>query len=104
MEGSGNEGWRLEAFRAYADHALTEEFARGLAQLEALAVEAPTAYMCAEHTHLRCHRRIVSDWLKARGWDVEHILADGRLEPHAFTGFARVVGGRVTYPAEAASG
>lgn len=81
-----NAGWRVAAFRSYADYASSSaQFGSGLLALETVAGERRTAYMCSEHTHLRCHRRIVSDWLKVRGWDVEHILSNGKLEPHAFT-------------------
>jgi uncharacterized protein (DUF488 family) len=95
---SQNRGWRVDGFRGYADHMASEEFARGLARLEELASGAPTAVMCAEAQWQRCHRRLVSDALVARGWEVLHIGADGRREPHALTSFAHVAGGGVTYP------
>ncbi len=39
--------------------------------------------MCAQKDPLTCHRTIlVVPHLAARGIEVEHILADGRLEPH----------------------
>jgi uncharacterized protein (DUF488 family) len=42
--------------------------------------------MCAEKEPLDCHRAIlVSPALIARGLRVEHILADGSLEPHEAT-------------------
>jgi hypothetical protein len=40
----------------------------------------------------------VADVLVVRGWAVDHIGADGGLTRHALTGFARVAGGRLTYP------
>jgi hypothetical protein len=33
-----------------------------------------------------------------RGWRVEHVMPDGRMQLHALTEFALVEGGRVTYP------
>jgi uncharacterized protein (DUF488 family) len=94
-----NDGWEVEAFRGYADHMATAEFARGMERLEALAAEVPTAAMCAEAPWWRCHRRLVCDALLVRGWDVRHILPDGRLAAHELTPFAVVDGTRITYPA-----
>ena len=99
--GSPNGGWRVGAFRAYADHMATPEFAAGLRRLEALAGERLAAVMCAEALWWRCHRRLVADALVARGWRLRHIGPDGRLAEHELTSFARVDGERLTYPAEA---
>lgn len=97
--GTGNEGWTHPAFRGYANYALTEPFQRGLAELETLAEARPTAIMCAEALWWQCHRRIVADWLLARGWEVWHVLDANRGERATFTPFARVEGGEVRYPA-----
>ena len=44
------------------------------------------AVMCAEKEPLNCHRTLlVARALEASGAQVEHILADGELEPHAQT-------------------
>jgi uncharacterized protein (DUF488 family) len=95
-----NAGWRNRSFRAYADHMGSEEFAAGLESLGALAGERPTAAMCAEALWWRCHRRLVADALCARGWEVCHIDAGGRLARHELTDFAVVgEGGRIRYPA-----
>ena len=94
-----NDGWEHEAFRGYADHLQSEEFAGGLAALEALARERPTAVMCAEGLWWRCHRRLVADVLVVRGWTVCHIAPDGRLTEHGLPEFAVVEGEGVTYPA-----
>ena len=96
--GSPNDGWRVSGFRAYADHMASHEFADGLAELERLAAERPTAVMCAEADWRRCHRRLVADCLLARGWEVLHVLGDGRLEAHEMTPFAQIEGVRITYP------
>lgn len=96
---SVNGAWREPAFRGYADHMASEEFATGLHALERLATERPTAVMCAEALWWRCHRRLVSDALTARGWRVEHLGAGGEPSMHELPPFA-VVGddGSVTYP------
>lgn len=71
---SPNALWREEAFRNYADYALTAEFRAGLRELLRLAEEHRCAIMCAEAVWWRCHRRIVADYLLAAGAEVEHIL------------------------------
>ena len=55
--------------------------------------------MCAEAPWWRCHRRLVSDALLVRGWDVRHIMPSGELVAHELTAFAVVEGDRITYPA-----
>ena len=99
MEASPNGGWEHPAFQGYADHMASEEFARGLAALEELARERLTAVMCSEGPWWRCHRRLVSDALLVRGWEVVHVMPDGRPVVHELTPFA-VVGerGALTYP------
>jgi uncharacterized protein (DUF488 family) len=94
---SPNDGWRNDAFRAYADHIATEEFARGLAQLLDLAAASPTTVMCAELLWWRCHRRLISDVLVALGHDVRHIRDAGAAERHELTPPARIVDGVLTY-------
>ena len=74
--------WRNPSFAAYAEHTETEEFARGLARLEALGRERCVAVMCAEAPWWRCHRRLIADALLARGWEVLHVASDGDREPH----------------------
>jgi uncharacterized protein (DUF488 family) len=96
---SPNGGWEDEAFRGYADYALTGEFAAGLAELCTLARERPTAVMCAEALWWRCHRRLIADRLTALGWSVCDIAPDGRLTEHELPSFAVVEGdGSVRYP------
>ncbi len=77
---------------------LSDEFGAALAELIALAVERPTAIMCAEALPHRCHRSLVSDALTARGLRVHHIMDVAKARPHRLPTFARVEGSRVTYP------
>jgi uncharacterized protein (DUF488 family) len=96
---SPNGGWEHEAFRGYADYALTAEFAAGMDELCALARELPTAVMCAEALWWRCHRRLVADRLTALGWTVCDIAADGGLTEHVLPDFAVAQpDGTVHYP------
>ncbi len=97
---SKNTRWRNASFRGYADYMETAEFAQGVAALEAVALESPTAYMCAEAVWWRCHRSMVSDYLKAKGWIVLHIMGMNKAEEHSYTSPARVIGDRVFYSDE----
>jgi uncharacterized protein (DUF488 family) len=94
-----NTAWREAAFRGYADHMQTPEFAQDLQALIELAGPDRVAVMCAEAVPWRCHRSLLADALMARGVAVRHILAPDRAEPHALTPTAHVEGTRVTYPA-----
>ena len=95
---SSNLGLRNESFRNYADYMLTEAFREGSQQLLALATGKPTAFMCSESVFWRCHRRLVSDYLLAKGITVQHIMPSGKLQPHTLTEGARVEAEKVTYP------
>ena len=95
---SPNAAWRNEAFRGYADHMASPEFARGLSRAEAAAGERRACLMCAEALWWRCHRRLVADALSVRGWRVLHVAGAGEPEPHLLPAFAVVEGGRITYP------
>jgi uncharacterized protein (DUF488 family) len=99
-----NAGWRNAAFRGYADHMASDEFARGLEALMEIGRVRRTAIMCAEAVPWRCHRMLLSDALTARGWRVEHIIGDHHEPPpvrlHQLTKGARVSGERITYPGD----
>ena len=98
---SHNTAWRNASFRGYADHMETEEFQKGVERLLALAHEVgPAAIMCAEAVWWRCHRSLISDYLKARGIDVMHILGANKIELHPFTSAARIVDGKLNYKRE----
>ncbi len=95
---SPHTAWRNAGFRGYADHMETAEFRDALADLERRAAERPAAILCAEAVPWRCHRRLIADALTARGWEVVHLLAPGRSEPHALHPDARVLpDGRLLY-------
>jgi uncharacterized protein (DUF488 family) len=85
------------AFRAYADHMASDEFARGIARLLALAAGQPTAFMCAEADPAHCHRSLLADALLVRGHTVGHIVDAGAARAHALHTRARSEGGRLVY-------
>ncbi|WP_187263588.1 DUF488 domain-containing protein [Pontibacter beigongshangensis] len=82
---SPNIAWRNEAFRGYADYSETKDFENGIAKLMEIASQSRTAYMCSEAVWWRCHRAIISDYLKERGWTVSHIMGEGVAKEHPFT-------------------
>src|SRR5437773_2986630 len=83
---SRNTAWRNASFCGYADYMETEEFRKGVKRLVDLVRHGtdpserrtndigPTAIMCAEAVWWRCHRGLISDYLKADGVDVIHIV------------------------------
>jgi uncharacterized protein (DUF488 family) len=93
-----NTGWKNDSFRGYADYMQTDEFVHNIDELATLAQAERVAIMCAEAVPWRCHRSLVADAMKARGWEVRHILSAAPAKPHNFTPFARVEGARITYP------
>jgi len=89
--------WRNEAFRGYADYMDTQDFKNGISELLKLATQKRTAIMCSEAVWWRCHRSMISDYLKAEGVTVEHIMSIGKTEIHPFTSVAKIANGRLLY-------
>jgi uncharacterized protein (DUF488 family) len=96
---SPNTAWRNAAFRGYADYMATPGYVHARDVLAAVAAERRTAVMCAEALWWQCHRGLIADDFKSRGWEVLHLLAPGRCEPHPYTAAARIVDGRLDYSA-----
>jgi len=97
---SPNTLWRVAAFRNYADYAATDAFRAGLEELIALGSRQNCAIMCAEAVWWRCHRRIIADYLIARGIPVNHIMSRGKMTPATLTPGAMIMKGEtILYPA-----
>ena len=94
-----NAFWQNQSFHNYADYALSDRFAAALDELMQLSREKRCAIMCAEAVWWRCHRRIIADYLLARGRTVLHLMGSGRVEPASLTPGAVPRGDGVTYPA-----
>jgi len=94
---SQNTAWRNESFRGYADYMETPEFHAGIERLLAVARGKRTAIMCSEALWWRCHRALISDYLKAAGITVEHIVDSKKNEPHPYTSAARIKEGKLLY-------
>ena len=115
---SRNTAWRNASFRAYADYMETEEFQNGIERLLTFArndglgsrrnedngweadTPCPVAIMCAEAVWWRCHRSLISDYLKVRGIEVIHIMDANKTEPHPFTSAAHIIDGALSYASE----
>ena len=94
---SKNTAWKNQSFRGYADHMETEEFQQGIERLLEIAGDKRAAIMCAEALWWRCHRSLISDFLKARGVEVIHILDATHEQIHPYTSAARIVDGKLSY-------
>lgn len=96
-----NAFWSNQSFHNYADYALSESFRVGLERLIALGRLQRCTMMCSEAVWWRCHRRIVTDHLIARGETVFHLMSKNKIEPAQLTKGARVEDDTmVIYPKE----
>ena len=97
---SHNTGWRVAAFRGYADYMETPEFSAAFTGLQTLAEERRTVVMCAEALWWQCHRRLIADRLLAVGIQVSHIESTEKASPHRLIEPARLVRGNLSYAAD----
>jgi uncharacterized protein (DUF488 family) len=97
-DSSANTAWRNDSFRGYADYMQTPEFNGALDKLIELFSERTTVYACTEAVFWRCHRQLVSDALRVRGYRVGHIFNVSKVEEHKLTEFLKAQGTTVTYP------
>lgn len=95
---STNTGWRNVSFRGYADYMQEDDFWKAIDRLQTLAPSQRVAIMCAEAVPWRCHRSLIADALTVRGVEVRHIIDSSEPALHRLTPFARVKGGRISYP------
>jgi uncharacterized protein (DUF488 family) len=83
---------RVGAFRSYAARMGATEWQAALA---AALREPEPCLMCAETLWTKCHRRLISDLLTARGDDVVHLIRPRRREPHRLPDEAEIRGGKL---------
>ena len=95
--GANHTAWRNASFQAYADYMETEDFEESAGELQRMASAITTAYMCSEAVWWRCHRAMVSDYLKCKGWKVMHIMNASGAKEHPYTSPAVVENGRLSY-------
>ena len=94
---SVNQVWRHPSFRGYADYMETDDFKNTVEELKSIAKVKRTAIMCSEAVWWSCHRAMVSDYLKAQGWQVLHIMAPNKTTEHPYTKPAKIEGGKLVY-------
>jgi uncharacterized protein (DUF488 family) len=97
LENSVNTAWRHASFRGYADYMQTQAFKNAVEMLEGQASNHRLAYMCSEALWWKCHRSMVSDYLKVNGWKVLHIMDEGKNTEHPFTSPAKSIQGKLFY-------
>ena len=97
---SANTAWRNTSFKGYADYMETAAFKEAIQNLKNSASLKRTAYMCSEAPWWRCHRALISDYLKAEGWTVHHIMQKVKSVEHPYTSAATVVDGQLLYHEE----
>jgi uncharacterized protein (DUF488 family) len=84
---------RVAAFRSYAARMGTDAWQKALEH--ALTEPPPICFMCAETVPWRCHRKLISELLVARGHTVVHLIAPGRRDYHRLSDEAEVRDGRL---------
>ena len=94
---SVNTAWRNTSFQGYADYMETPGFQSALIQLEELASIQHVCIMCSEAVWWRCHRSMIADALKLRGWKVMHILSMTKSQEHPYTAPATIQNGKLLY-------
>ncbi|SPQ00772.1 Conserved Archaeal protein [Candidatus Sulfobium mesophilum] len=63
----------------YISYILTEDFRKGIDEVEEIARQNKSVIVCAERFPWKCHRKWISRELHKRGWEVDHIIDKGKL-------------------------
>ena len=75
----------------------TEEFQDGITKLTHIADNKIVAVMCSEAVRWRCHRSMISDYLKVQGWTVLHIMTKQKVQQHPYTSPAQIIENKLLY-------
>ncbi len=94
---SMNKCWKNNSFRNYADYMETESFHHAAQKLLEMINTNTVVIMCAEAVHWRCHRSMISDYLKSEGVRVTHIVDAQHVTEHKFSECAKLVAEHLTY-------
>ena len=97
-ESSPNTGWKREGFRIYADYMLSSTFQKTIDHILLQASQKKTVLMCSEKDYRRCHRQLLADYIKTKGWEVFHVIEKDLIIPHTMTPFSKFILGKLTYP------
>ena len=101
---SPNGGLEHPAFRSYADYMLTDDFIVGVKELFSQMSIGRVAVCCSEGWHVKCHRRLLSDYMvAAERVSVKHISSCVRADLHRPDSMLVVRNRNVIYPSPVAT-
>ncbi len=63
----------------YVSYIVTDDFRRGIDEVEEIARQKKSVIVCAERFPWKCHRKWISRELQKRGWEIDHIIDKGKL-------------------------
>ncbi|MEM1735343.1 MAG: DUF488 family protein [Desulfurococcaceae archaeon] len=87
-----------DGFRAYATYIIMKMDVKPLLHmLLEVSSKRTIVLMCRERIPWFCHRKILSDYLVAKGFKVLHIISKDRVIEHKLSKCARVLNGELTY-------
>jgi uncharacterized protein (DUF488 family) len=75
----------------------TSAFKEGVEELIQFASSGEVAIMCAESLYWRCHRSMISDFLKSKKVQVVHIVGSTHDREHEYSQCARIIDGQLSY-------
>lgn len=85
-------------FRAYANYIIYNSAVKHyLNELVSHASREIVALLCAERYPWRCHRKILADYLVARGFRVLHVIDEKQIIEHKLSKCAMIVDGDLRY-------
>lgn len=64
----------------YEEYRKTSTFLDALSELETIATDTPTAFLCLERDPADCHRRHIATALREQGWTVTHLVDAGHSQ------------------------
>lgn len=97
IKNSKNTEWKNDSFRGFADYMETGDFKTGIEKLLSIPSDKRICIMCAESLYWKCHRSMISDFIKSINIDVHHIMAVNKSVTHKYTMPAKIVNGKLTY-------
>lgn len=94
-------GWTHIAFKNYAAYTFTQEYEQGIKELIEIAEKERVCYTCAESVPWKCHRSIISNTLRMKGFNVYHIMGEDKIITHEIGKYGAkgtILDGKLTYP------
>ena len=90
--------FKSEGFRAYATYITMKTSVKPhLEKLVEIASSKTTTLLCRERVPWLCHRKILSDYLVARGFRVLHLIEKNRVVEHKLSRCAKIVNSELEY-------